>query len=192
MPRAKKSATGATTTELVVKPPRKRPGPKPKPLSERVYKPAKPIQRIENSYSQRRKEEVLLYLLNHTIYDPDSWKSVNCYRKPFQRDAAKHFKIPEATIHTWWKNRTSILNREKKSRKKRGSKGKYLVLPTKLDMADLLIKTNPSQEREKQHRQIQTQQSLKPQKHQKRQHQNKQIKSHQLRTQNQQAQTQSQ
>ena len=125
MPRAKKNAT---TTELVVKPPRKKPGPAPKPLSERVYKPAKPIQRIENSYSQRRKEEVLLYLLNHTIYDPDSWKSVNCYRKPFQRDASKHFKIPEATIHTWWKNRTSILNREKKSRKKKGSKGKYLVL----------------------------------------------------------------
>ncbi|KAJ4199805.1 hypothetical protein NW759_016015 [Fusarium solani] len=122
MPRAKKSATSATTTELVVKPARKKPGPKPKPLSERVYKPAKPIQRIENSYSQRRKEEVLLYLLNHTIYDPDSWKSVNCYRKPFQRDAAKHFKIPEATIHTWWKNRTSILNREKKSRKKKGPK----------------------------------------------------------------------
>ncbi|KAI8671666.1 hypothetical protein NCS57_00642400 [Fusarium keratoplasticum] len=120
MPRAKKNAT---TTELVVKPPRKKPGPAPKPLSERVYKPAKPIQRIENSYSQRRKEEVLLYLLNHTIYDPDSWKSVNCYRKPFQRDASKHFKIPEATIHTWWKNRTSILNREKKSRKKKGSKG---------------------------------------------------------------------
>ncbi|KAI8721233.1 hypothetical protein NCS52_00570200 [Fusarium sp. LHS14.1] len=118
MPRTKKTPT----TELVVKPPRKKPGPKPKPLSERVYKPAKPIQRIENSYSQRRKEEVLLYLLNHTIYDPDSWKSVNCYRKPFQRDAAKHFKIPEATIHTWWKNRTSILNREKKSRKKRTSK----------------------------------------------------------------------
>ncbi|KAM6540150.1 hypothetical protein FALCPG4_001888 [Fusarium falciforme] len=122
MTHAKKSTTGATTTELVVNPPRKKPGPKPKALSERVYKPAKPIQRIENSYSQRRKEEVLLYLLNHTIYDPDSWKSVNCYRKPFQRDAAKHFKIPEATIHTWWKNRTSILNREKKSRKKKDSK----------------------------------------------------------------------
>ncbi|RTE78608.1 hypothetical protein BHE90_006936 [Fusarium euwallaceae] len=119
MPRVKKTPT---TTELIVKPPRKKPGPKPKPISERVHKRAKPIQRIEKSYSQRTKEDVLLYLLNHTIYDPDSWKSVNCYRKPFQRDAAKHFKIPEATIHTWWKNRTSILNREKKSRKKRTSK----------------------------------------------------------------------
>ncbi|RSM17810.1 hypothetical protein CDV31_003417 [Fusarium ambrosium] len=119
MPRSKKTPT---TTELIVKPPRKKPGPKPKPISERVHKRAKPIQRIEKSYSQRTKEDVLLYLLNHTIYDPDSWKSVNCYRKPFQRDAAKHFKIPEATIHTWWKNRTSILNREKKSRKKRTSK----------------------------------------------------------------------
>ncbi|KAF5009390.1 hypothetical protein FDECE_4381 [Fusarium decemcellulare] len=122
MPRPKKD-----TAQYVVKPPPKKRGPKPKPLSERVYKPAKPITRIENSYTQKRKEEVILYMLHHEIYDPNSWKSVNCYRKPFIRDAAEHFKIPDTTVGTWWRHKDKILNKDKN--KKRRAKNQLAAAP---------------------------------------------------------------
>jgi hypothetical protein len=51
----------------------RRPSPKLKPLSERlpsgVYKPLKPIQRIEQSYSRERKIKVILFQEYHRVLD---------------------------------------------------------------------------------------------------------------------------
>jgi len=50
------------------------PGPKPKPLSNWVYKPRGPIRRIRRTYSRERKIEVLLFLTYHRICHK-SWLS---------------------------------------------------------------------------------------------------------------------
>ena len=50
-------------------PPKKHPGPKPKPLDARPYKQHKPISRIERSYPRERKIQVLLFLIHHRVKD---------------------------------------------------------------------------------------------------------------------------
>ena len=59
-----------------------RPGPKPKPLNERPYKPPKPIQRVERSYSRERKIEVILFREHHCIQAIDPNTGLLVYQPP--------------------------------------------------------------------------------------------------------------
>ncbi|KAH7176887.1 hypothetical protein EDB81DRAFT_50926 [Dactylonectria macrodidyma] len=81
------------------KPPRKKPGPKPKPYSERQFIVKPPVQRIERSYSKEKEEEVIMYMIHHRVIHYCCLKRPNCV------DAEKHFKIPRRTIANWWKKR---------------------------------------------------------------------------------------
>lgn len=87
-----------------------RPGPKPKPLNERLYKPPKPIQRIERSYSRERKIEVLLFREHHRIQAIDPNTGLLIYRQPNFEEIADFWKIPYNTIRNWWNTRETIIN----------------------------------------------------------------------------------
>ncbi|KAI8710466.1 hypothetical protein NCS52_01563600 [Fusarium sp. LHS14.1] len=89
-------------------------GPKKKPLSHRKYTPPKPLQRRENTYSPRKKVEVLMFLEHHRIYDPDHYFSINGYRHPLAREAAVQFLIPEFTIYRWKRDKEAILDIKKR------------------------------------------------------------------------------
>jgi hypothetical protein len=78
-------------------------GPKPKPIQDRVYRVKKPIKRKEETYPRARRLAVVMFLYRHQIYDPDHWKSVNGYRKPFLREASEYFKVPITTISGWYR-----------------------------------------------------------------------------------------
>src|ERR1700722_20194799 len=75
-----------------------RSGPKPKSLSERPYKPPKPIQRIQRSYSRERKIEVILFREHHRVpsIDPDTGLLV--YRPPTFEQMEAFWKIPDENI----------------------------------------------------------------------------------------------
>ncbi|KAK3996527.1 hypothetical protein QBC44DRAFT_355680 [Cladorrhinum sp. PSN332] len=113
---------------------RKRPGPPPKPLSERLKnKPLKQVKRIERSYTRERKVEVLLYLLQHRVPDPrprkvprrrigqpheeeltqpmvtNEYGELVWYRAPTYSEASEFWKIPTPTIQGWWDAREKIL-----------------------------------------------------------------------------------
>jgi hypothetical protein len=92
-----------------------RPGPKPKPLSERLYKPPKPIQRIERSYSRERKIEVILFREHHRVLDP----STRLYRPPTFEQIVAFWKIPETTIQGWWNSRDTIIESKSGTRQAR-------------------------------------------------------------------------
>ena len=59
-----------------------RPGPKLKPLNERPYKPPKPIQRIERSYSRERKIDIILFREHHRIQSIDLNTGLLVYKPP--------------------------------------------------------------------------------------------------------------
>ncbi|KAJ3454068.1 hypothetical protein MRS44_018700 [Fusarium solani] len=80
-----------------------------KAAKSKPYTPPKPIVRKEERHTKERMEDVILFLENHWIHDPDHWKSVNGYRKPLQWEAAKYFLVNEKTVSYWWRNRVSIL-----------------------------------------------------------------------------------
>ncbi|KAM5358326.1 hypothetical protein ACJZ2D_015395 [Fusarium nematophilum] len=91
-------------------------GPKPKPPSERKSKPFSPLKRKEETHSHEKKVRVLLFLINHRIYDPNanSWGSrrvqiIDGYRQPYLSEAAKWLLVKKQTIHEWWKQRDKIL-----------------------------------------------------------------------------------
>ncbi|KAK4459110.1 hypothetical protein QBC42DRAFT_143010, partial [Cladorrhinum samala] len=113
---------------------RKKPGPAPKPLSERLKnKPLKQVKRIERSYTRERKVEVLLYLLQHRVPDPrprkvprrrigqpheeeltqpmvaNEYGELVWYRAPTYSEASEFWKIPTPTIQGWWDAREKIL-----------------------------------------------------------------------------------
>ncbi|KAK3393168.1 hypothetical protein B0H63DRAFT_516370 [Podospora didyma] len=113
---------------------RKRPGPAPKPLSERLaMKAAKPVRRVERSYTRERKIEVLMFLLNHRVPDPRPRKvprrrigqpheeeltqpmvatpngDLVWYRAPTYAEASSWWKIPTPTIQGWWDSREKLL-----------------------------------------------------------------------------------
>ena len=46
---------------------KQRPGPKPKPLEDQVYKAKGLIRRVKRSYSREKKVEVLMFLIHHRI-----------------------------------------------------------------------------------------------------------------------------
>ncbi|KAM5380051.1 hypothetical protein ACJZ2D_003698 [Fusarium nematophilum] len=82
----------------------KRRGPRPKPYSERQYTPRAPIQRVQRSYSRRKKEEVIIWLTHHRVEGQNG-----VFKPPSLRDAADHFKISHTTIAGWWRHRDDIL-----------------------------------------------------------------------------------
>ncbi|GKT40065.1 uncharacterized protein ColSpa_00246 [Colletotrichum spaethianum] len=108
--------------------PYKRPGPPPKPLHERAaYKQRAPVKRMERSYTDQRRREVIMFLENHKIACDENdvrarrtWNggredqqppAEKGYRWPTLREASEWFKVPERTIHSWWKRRDKIFGR---------------------------------------------------------------------------------
>ncbi|KAK1597959.1 uncharacterized protein LY79DRAFT_323462 [Colletotrichum navitas] len=106
--------------------PYKRSGPPPKPLHERTaYKQRVPVKRIERSYTEQRKKEVIAFLECHKLacddidaparrnrgraeQQPPAEKG---YRWPTLSEASEWFKVPEGTIHGWWQRRDKIMGR---------------------------------------------------------------------------------
>src|SRR5277367_2716106 len=70
-----------------------RPSPKPKPLNERPYKPPKPIQRIQRSYSRERKIDVILFQEHHIIQLIDLDTGLPVYWPPTFEQMAVFWKI---------------------------------------------------------------------------------------------------
>jgi Tc5 transposase DNA-binding domain len=93
----------------------RRPGPKPKPLSERQYKPPKPIQRIERSYSRERKIQVILFREHHRVQSIGP-AGLPIYRPPTFQQMATFWKIPEDTIRGWWNNQHAIIESKGRTR----------------------------------------------------------------------------
>lgn len=97
MPPSKEPDPKTPSWVLIEKKPLKKRGPKPKPLKDRPYKPSKPIVRPQRSYSKKKKEEVIMWLIHHRV----EVRGVLC--KPSTREAAANFKIPQSTINNWMK-----------------------------------------------------------------------------------------
>ncbi|OHW92410.1 hypothetical protein CSPAE12_08777 [Colletotrichum incanum] len=108
--------------------PYKRPGPPPKPLHEKAtYKQRAPVKRMERSYTDQRRKDVISFLENHKIACDENdvrarrtWNggredqqppAEKGYRWPTLREASEWFKVPERTIHSWWKRRDKIFGR---------------------------------------------------------------------------------
>ncbi|KAK4240677.1 hypothetical protein C8A03DRAFT_12979, partial [Achaetomium macrosporum] len=108
--------------------PRKKPGPAPKPLSERLKARAlKEVKRVERSYTRERRIQVLLWLINHRVPDARtthlprrrmgqplvlerSETDANVwYRPPTYEEASQFWKVPIPTIQGWWDRRKKIL-----------------------------------------------------------------------------------
>ena len=85
------------------------PGPKPKPLNERPYKPPKPVQWVQRSYSRERKIEVILFREHHRVQAIDPNTGLLVYRPPTFLEMAAFWKIHEATIRGWWHSRETII-----------------------------------------------------------------------------------
>jgi len=91
---------------------RKKPGPKPKKISERHAYAAKikPVKRPEKAWSQAQKIRVLTYLhhtqipITPTIY----LSTTELFRSPTQTEASENFGIPQRTISEWVKNKENI------------------------------------------------------------------------------------
>ena len=97
---------------------RVRPGPKAKPMRNRVYKLRGPIRRIRRSYSRERKIEVLLFLLNHRVAANEAEAE---YRRPTFAEASAYWKIPLSTIHEWWEKQEEILQQKTNSHRQSSS-----------------------------------------------------------------------
>ncbi|PHH67786.1 hypothetical protein CDD82_1128 [Ophiocordyceps australis] len=92
---------------------RKKRGPKAKPPTERAVRSAKPVQRVERSYSSQKRDQVLVFMEQQRVHDPGSRSAgADGYRRPYSREAAEYFKIPMSTIHTWWQMRRKKMAQE--------------------------------------------------------------------------------
>src|SRR5450432_1833789 len=87
-----------------------RPSPKPIPLSERPYKPPKPIKRVERSYTRERKIEVILFREHHRVQSIDLDTGLMVYSPPTFQQISAYWKILEVTIRGWWNTRDAIIN----------------------------------------------------------------------------------
>jgi hypothetical protein len=85
---------------------RLRPGPKPKPLHERKYKPIPAIQRERHSYRREKKLAVLMFMTHHRI---PVERAETTYRTPSIRETARWFKLKRSTVADWWKAKDDIL-----------------------------------------------------------------------------------
>ncbi|KAF5023400.1 hypothetical protein F66182_4557 [Fusarium sp. NRRL 66182] len=84
------------TVEFSRGPPgKRRKGPKPKPLSERKMARKTAIIRRENTYSRRKKEEVVAWMVTHRV------DRLGEMVPPSTTDAENHFQIPRSTISGW-------------------------------------------------------------------------------------------
>jgi len=77
---------------------KKKPGPKPKALSKRAYQTPKAITRVERSYSQGKKIQVLMFLHHYWIVIDTTEKA---FQHPSYAEAEAFFKIPSSTICDW-------------------------------------------------------------------------------------------
>ncbi|KAH0436844.1 hypothetical protein CcaCcLH18_04170 [Colletotrichum camelliae] len=107
--------------------PYKRPGPPPKPIEERArYQARGPLKRMERSYTDQKRREVVMFLQNQKIRVTDEndirarkgWNGGRedqqppeepGYRWPTLKETSDWFKVPERTVHSWWKRRQKIL-----------------------------------------------------------------------------------
>ncbi|KAH6962569.1 hypothetical protein BKA56DRAFT_698586 [Ilyonectria sp. MPI-CAGE-AT-0026] len=87
--------TNTTLPSWTPLPERKKRGSKPKPLKDRKARPSKSIVRPQRSYTKKKKDEVLMWLIHHRI------KRRGETSPPSIRDAELHFKIPCSTIQGW-------------------------------------------------------------------------------------------
>ncbi|KAG6198670.1 hypothetical protein E4U35_007020 [Claviceps purpurea] len=102
--------TTTPTPNLNLIPQRKRRGPMPKPLSEREPKRLKPVTKIQRTYNNRQRIEVLAYLQNHIVYAPTMGPAQRGdWRSPTIGEAADFFKISANTIKSWRKQQDKIL-----------------------------------------------------------------------------------
>lgn len=87
---------------------RKKPGPKPKSIRDRVLNPSsiKPIRRVERSYSRKTKIKILKF---HFLYQIPVDGRLNQYRTPTLAETSSVFLIPESTIHTWTRKEKEIV-----------------------------------------------------------------------------------
>ncbi|KAF2839311.1 hypothetical protein M501DRAFT_1016390 [Patellaria atrata CBS 101060] len=94
----------------------KRRGPKPKPLSERVYKAPKPRRQHRTTFSKKTKMEVLMWLTHHKVsafkYDGYARPEIPIIRPPTHQEAANHFKIDRSTVSRWWRTKDQILHQK--------------------------------------------------------------------------------
>jgi hypothetical protein len=101
---------------------KKKPGPKPKPLSERIPV-TKPVTRIQRTYSKEEKIQVLTFLTNHKMLrtrtqisrrrsGADVTVDSLTYRDVTFQEASDFFKIPASTISHWWTARNEILQNQ--------------------------------------------------------------------------------
>ncbi|KAG4282464.1 hypothetical protein FPRO06_09137 [Fusarium proliferatum] len=89
---------GGQVTDDMGPPPKKKRGPKPKPLSEREMLRATPIVlRKQASHSKRKKDEVVTWMRNTLV------KRRGKKVRPTAVDAEKKFQIPRRTISRWKK-----------------------------------------------------------------------------------------
>ncbi|KAG5799023.1 hypothetical protein H9Q69_001964 [Fusarium xylarioides] len=95
-PAPESSSRGQVTNDMGP-PPKKKRGPKPKPLSERKMLRTTPIVRKEASYPKRKKEEVIRWMLRTRV------KRRGEMVPPSTSDAEYHFQIPRSTIAVWKK-----------------------------------------------------------------------------------------
>ncbi|KAK0656152.1 hypothetical protein B0T16DRAFT_398713 [Cercophora newfieldiana] len=135
MPPIRKEEGSAASRVLAGGVEKKRKGPKPKPLSEKVegWTWDKPKARKERSYTRDRKIEVIMYLVKHKIKEVRSYRRVArrrigqypgdgdlepemgpdgqmiWHRAPTYAEASEFWKIPTATISNWWEHREKIL-----------------------------------------------------------------------------------
>jgi len=100
--------------------PKKRPGPRPKPLRVRAApKRAEPIKQIQRTYSRDRKIEVLCFLEHYKVHDlrhqivtsklrvreggtiSERDQYGQLYRQPTYEEASTFWRIPISTIRNW-------------------------------------------------------------------------------------------
>ncbi|KAI6756227.1 hypothetical protein HG530_011963 [Fusarium avenaceum] len=102
---AVRTRTAATATSDMGPPSKRRRGPKPKPLSERKLLRTTPIVRKENTYSKKKKEEVIMWMVHNRV------ERLGEMVPPSTLDAEYHFKIPRSTIAGWKKAMLVIFGR---------------------------------------------------------------------------------
>ena len=109
-----------STDMAVIRSPKKRRGPKPKPIYERILsqRELKPIRKTERTYSQSQKLRVLIFLEHHRI----PCRLLGEYRRPTQQEASDLYQIPTRTISRWVGLRSKIegLGRDSSVRKDAG------------------------------------------------------------------------
>lgn len=101
-------------------PQRKRPGPKPLPLSERKPPKSKPGCRRRHSYTREKKLEVLQWVVARRS-EASTNQSVRWAADPQRArvlfDASEYFKIPLTTISHWESVKEEILRSRKGARR---------------------------------------------------------------------------